>query len=150
MRLFFACFVLLSVLPINAQIRPTPGPLSYLSDDEYYKYPYNRMNTMDEKFAHLSTVLAERLSFCGLKINPALNFDLVTTYYQLKFHLITQSYADQCSMSDCLKSKELSHIIDVLQNTPQSVPYLIKSYKIEKSIAEDLLKTFHDISKDSQ
>lgn len=150
MRLFFACFILLSVLPINAQIRPTPGPLSNLSDDELYKYPYNRLSTMDEKFGHFSTVLKERLNFCGLKINPDLNFDLVTTYYQLKFHRITQSYADQCNMSDCVKSKELSYITDDLHTSPQSIPYLIKRYKIEKTIAQDLLKTFHDISKDSQ
>jgi hypothetical protein len=147
MRLPFVFIIIFLFGSAQAQIRPTAGPFGNMPDDGFYNDPYNRMTTMDEKFGYLSTVLAERLSLCGFRVNPALNFDLVSTYYQLKFRGITESFDNQCRSLECLSSKELSFIMNDLDNSPQSVPYLMKSYKIEKLVAEDLMKTFFNLSK---
>lgn len=107
------------------------------------------MTTMDAKFDYFSAVLTERLNLCGFKLNPSQNSDLIATYYQLKFRGIIEPFNSQCSSLDCLRTKELSYIMNDLDASPQSVPYLIKSYKIEKTVAEDLLKTFLNITKNS-
>ncbi len=150
MRIFLIFLTLFSAFPVIAQIRPTSGPFSSSGHDGLYTEPYNRMKSMDEKFSYLSTVLAERLSSCDFKFNPALNFDLVATYYQVKFRQITEPFQDHCSMVECLDSDLLTYIIKDLDSNPQSLSYIVKNYKIEQSIAEDILKTFRNIRLNSQ
>jgi hypothetical protein len=149
MRLFSAFYIIFLFGSAYAQIRPTAGPFGHMPKDNLYIEPYNRLTTMNAKFGYLSSVLTDRLNLCGFQSNPLQSSDLVATYYQLKFRGITEPFNSQCRSLDCIWTKELSYILNDLDANPQSVPYLIKSYKIEKSVAEDLLRTFLNISKNS-